>query len=246
MFAVPLNAQSTPASDAEDILVVGQHAQGTLTTPNATGSRLGLTPLETPATISVIDGATIRARGDMSVIDATSRAPGISNAGNPGNGGTALAARGFSGQGSVLQLIDGVRLFPAAGTITFPTDPWMVERIDILSGPASVLYGQGALGGAVNVLMRKPNTQRTQMEGEIGYGSQNSFHGAAGAGGRSPSASPIASTAATAAPTAMSIAASRAAMPSRGRFAGHRPTRSSLPRETITATRSRCAISVRR
>ncbi|MEG8054932.1 Plug domain-containing protein [Sphingomonas aerolata] len=83
-----------PDPDTKDILVVGQHAQDTLTTPNATGSRLGLTPLETPATLSVIDGATIRARGDLSVIDATSRAPGISNAGNPGNGGTALAARG--------------------------------------------------------------------------------------------------------------------------------------------------------
>ncbi len=183
VFAAPLDAQSAPASDNEDILVVGQHAQDTLTKPNPTASRLRLTPLETPATISVIDGATIRARGDMSVIDATSRAPGISNAGNPGNGGTALAARGFSGQGSVLQLIDGIRLFPAAGTITFPTDPWMVERIDILSGPASVLYGQGALGGAVNVLVRKPGTLRTQMEGEIGYGSQDSFHVAAGAGG---------------------------------------------------------------
>lgn len=182
-FAAPLNAQSAPASNNEDILVVGQHARDTLTTPNATASRLGLTPLETPAAISVIDGDTIRARGDMSVIDAESRAPGISNAANPGNGGTALSARGFSGQGSVLQLIDGVRLFPAAGTITFPTDPWMVERIDILNGPASVLYGQGALGGAVNVLMRKPNTQRTEVEGEIGYGSQDSFHVAAGAGG---------------------------------------------------------------
>ncbi len=184
-FATPLNAQSAPpaSTNTEDILVVGQHAKDTLTTLNTTGSRLGLTPLETPATISVIDGDTIRARGDMSVIDAESRAPGISNAGNPGNGGTALAARGFSGQGSVLQLIDGVRLFPSAGTITFPTDPWMVERIDILNGPASVLYGQGALGGAVNVLMRKPNTQRTEVEGEIGYGSQDSVHVAAGAGG---------------------------------------------------------------
>ncbi|SEN46878.1 iron complex outermembrane recepter protein [Sphingomonas gellani] len=181
--AAPLAAQTTPPSGSEDILVVGQHSRDTLTTPDTTGSRLGLTPLETPATLSVIDGDTIRARGDMSVIDAESRAPGISNAGNPGNGGTALTARGFSGQGSVLQLIDGIRLFPAAGTITFPTDPWMVTRIDVLNGPASVLYGQGALGGAVNVLMRKPNTQRTEVEGEIGYGSQNSFHVAAGAGG---------------------------------------------------------------
>ncbi|AOH85046.1 TonB-dependent receptor [Sphingomonas panacis] len=183
--ATPLHAQTTPNadSDADNILVVGERQQPSLTTPNTTGSRLGLTALETPATLSTIDGDLIRARGDMSVVEAASRAPGISNVGNLGNGGTALAARGFSGQGSVLQLIDGVRLFPVAGTITFPTDPWMVQRIDILSGPASVLYGQGALGGAVNVVMRKPNTDRTDIEGEIGYGSQNTVHLAAGIGG---------------------------------------------------------------
>ncbi len=175
-------AEDRSGDTTDDILVTGRH-QADLTVPNTTGSRLELTPLETPATLSVIDGDTIRARGDMTVIDATSRAPGITSVGNLGNGGTALAARGFSGQGSVLQLIDGVRLFPAAGTITFPTDPWMIDRIDILSGPASVLYGQGALGGAVNVLMRQPNTVRTQVDGEIGHGSQDSFHVAAGAGG---------------------------------------------------------------
>ncbi|RZF65964.1 TonB-dependent receptor [Sphingomonas populi] len=181
----PLHAQTAlnTNSDADNILVIGERQQPSLTIPNTTGSRLGLTALETPATLSTIDGDLIRARGDMSVVEAASRAPGISNVGNLGNGGTALAARGFSGQGSVLQLIDGVRLFPVAGTITFPTDPWMVQRIDILSGPASVLYGQGALGGAVNVVMRKPNTDRTEAEGEIGYGSQNTFHVAAGVGG---------------------------------------------------------------
>ncbi len=175
------NAQTAEPS-SEDILVTGRH-EADLTVPNMTASRLNLSPLETPATLSVIDGATIRARGDLTIADAESRAPGITSVGNLGNGGTALAARGFSGQGSVLQLIDGVRLFPAAGTLTFPTDPWMVERIDILNGPASVLYGQGALGGAVNVLMRKPNTKRTEIDGEIGYGSQDTFHIAAGAGG---------------------------------------------------------------
>jgi iron complex outermembrane receptor protein len=175
----PLHAETAP----DGILVVGQSEQAALTTPDSTGSRLNLTPLETPASIAVLDGDTIRARVDMSIVEAESRAPGITSVANLGNGGTALAARGFNGQGSVLQLVDGVRLFPAAGTITFPTDPWMVDRIDVLSGPASVLYGQGALGGVVNVLMRKPNTHRTEAEGEIGYGSQNTFHAAAGVGG---------------------------------------------------------------
>ncbi|WP_267433034.1 TonB-dependent receptor [Sphingomonas sp. GM_Shp_1] len=164
------------------VLVVGTRGKQALDTPNATASRLGLTPLETPASIVSLDGDTIRARGDLSIVDAQTRAPGIASVANPGNGGTALSARGFSGQGSVLQLIDGVRLFPAAGTITFPTDPWMVERIDVLSGPASVLYGQGALGGAVNVVMRKP-TAETHGQAEIGYGAQDSFRAAAGIGG---------------------------------------------------------------
>ena len=191
--AVPAFAQAEPSdgSTASDtILVTGQLERDSLTTANATGSRLDLTLLETPASISVLTGELIRARGDQSIIDAQSRAVGITNVGNPGNGGTALAARGFAGQGSVLQLIDGVRLFPVAGTVTFPTDPWMAERIDILNGPASVLYGQGALGAAVNVIMRQPNSERMETEGEIGYGSQNTFHAAAGVGG--PLSDPLA------------------------------------------------------
>jgi iron complex outermembrane receptor protein len=174
------------ASDAtggarQDILVLGQ--RDVLKTPTQAGSRLDLTPLETPASIAVLDGDQIRTRGDPSIVDAVTRAPGITSAANPGNGGTALAARGFSGQGSVLQLTDGVRLFPVAGTITAPSDPWNVERIEVLSGPASVLYGQGALGGAVNIVTKKPNAGHSEVAAEAGYGSQNSWHLAAGAGG---------------------------------------------------------------
>jgi iron complex outermembrane receptor protein len=149
-----------------------------------TGSRLGLSGLETPATVNIVDGDELRARGDMSVIAAVTRAPGVTNSGNPGNGGTSLAMRGFEGQGSVLQLYNGVRLFPVAGTITFPSDPWNVERIEVLSGPASVLYGQGALGGAINVIPKAPNGERFEFQAEAGYGSQDTGHIAAGAGGR--------------------------------------------------------------
>ena len=180
---VAARAEAAKSEPSGSIIVTGIRENAALITPSSTGSRLDLTPLETPATLNVIDGDIIRAQGDLSIIDAVSRALGVSNVGNLGNGNTALAARGFAGQGSVLQLIDGVRLFPVAGTITFPTDPWMVDRIDILSGPASVLYGQGALGGAVNVIMRQPNSARTEINAEAGYGSQNTAHVAAGAGG---------------------------------------------------------------
>lgn len=170
------------ADDAlEEILVIGRSDLG-LDVPTSTGSRLGLTPLELPSSVAMVDGDAVRARGDLTIAEAVSRAPGITNAANAGDGGTALAARGFVGQGSVLQLVNGIRQFPVAGTITFPGDPWNVERIEVLTGPASVLYGQGALGGAVNVVTRRPG-EVPSADIEASYGSQRTVHLAAGAGG---------------------------------------------------------------
>jgi iron complex outermembrane receptor protein len=185
VLAAPAQAEDgdkeQPKSTGSAIVVTGQAT--TLTSETDTGSRLGLTALETPASVAVVDGDDIRAHGDVSVVDAVTRAPGVTTAANPGNGDTALAMRGFAGQDSVLQLYDGVRLFPVAGTITFPNDPWNIERIEVLNGPASVLYGQGAMGGAINVIPKQPNAERFEFEGEAGYGSQDSWHVAAGAGG---------------------------------------------------------------
>jgi iron complex outermembrane receptor protein len=184
LAAHPARAEeSADNSDRQsDILVMGAQSDA-LTTPSGTGSRLGLTPMQTPASIANLSSETIIARGDLDVQTALARMTGVTMAGNPGNGGTALSMRGFSGQGSVLQLVDGVRLFPVAGTITFPTDVWNVDRIEVLSGPASVLYGQGALGGAVNVVTKKPNSERTEAAFEAGYGSQDSWRLGGGVGG---------------------------------------------------------------
>jgi iron complex outermembrane receptor protein len=127
---------------------------------NETGSRLGLTVLETPATVDVIDGNAIRARIDTSVLDAVTRSAGFSNEANPGNGHSSIAARGFRGQGTVTKLYDGTNYYTAAGTNTFPFDTWGIERIEVLKGPSSVLYGEGGLGGAINVIPRAPQYER--------------------------------------------------------------------------------------
>lgn len=176
------HAEATDAGDKADILVLGTRSDN-VSEPTQTGSRLGLTILETPASVESVSGDVIRARGDLSIVDAVTRATGISSVANPGNGGTGLAARGFNGQGSVMILYDGVRLYPGAGTVTFPTDPWTVDRIEVLRGPASMLYGQGAIGGAVNVISRKPSTDRTHFDAEAGYGSQDSWRLGLGVGG---------------------------------------------------------------
>ncbi|WP_404994535.1 TonB-dependent receptor [Cupriavidus pauculus] len=155
-----------------------------LSTPTFTGSRLGLTPLETPASVEVLDGETIRARGDQSVREAVTRATGITGNPAPGNGGTSLAARGFSGQGSVMQLLDGTRMYVASGTVTFPFDTWSVDRIEVLRGPASVMYGEGAIGGVLNVVQKKPIRGPIENELQITGGTEKTARVAFDSGGK--------------------------------------------------------------
>ncbi|WP_341704292.1 TonB-dependent receptor [Ferrovibrio sp.] len=154
-----------------------------LNVPASTGSRLGLTPMETPASVEIIPGATIRERGATSVNDAAARAVGFSTSASPGNGGTALSARGFSGHSSVVQLYDGTQFAVGAGTVTFPFDTWTLDRIEVLHGPASVMYGAGAVGGAVNVIPKAPNRTRYEHEAALSFGSDMTWHAAAGSGG---------------------------------------------------------------
>ncbi|QZD71842.1 TonB-dependent siderophore receptor [Pseudomonas sp. 3-2] len=142
-----------------------------LTTPTSAGSRLNLSAMETPASVESLSGEQVRARGDRSVQDAVSRSTGISRTGTPGDGGTSLQARGFTGQSSVMQLYDGNRMYTGMGTVTFPVDTWSVERVDVLRGPASVLYGEGATGAVVNVIPKKPFEGEIENHVRVGYGS---------------------------------------------------------------------------
>ncbi len=179
-----------PAAEAANAAATAGQGQGgatkpglNLDTPASTGSRLGLSPLETPASVEVISGETIRERGQQSVNDAvTQNATGFTNAGEPGNGGTSLTVRGFSGQNSVMRLYDGTRLYMGNGTITFPFDTWNAERIEVLRGPASVMYGEGAIGGVVNVVPKRPTDYFTH-EAEVAYGTDNTRRFGLGSGG---------------------------------------------------------------
>jgi outer membrane receptor protein involved in Fe transport len=55
-----------------------------------------------------------------------------------------------------MTLYDGTRFYVGASTLTFPFDSWSADKIEVLRGPASVLYGEGAIGGAINVIPKNP------------------------------------------------------------------------------------------
>ncbi|MBV4540240.1 TonB-dependent receptor [Pseudomonas vlassakiae] len=160
-----LSLPSTAITDTRD----PKHVD--LATPTEAGSRLHLSALETPASTSSITAEQIEQRNNLTVQDAVTRSPGITFIGNPGDGGTGLSARGFTGHGSVMTLFDGARLYTGAGTQTFPVDPWMVEQVDVIRGPASVLYGEGATGAVINVIPKKPFTGDIHNRLRLGYGS---------------------------------------------------------------------------
>ncbi|MGF6305899.1 iron complex outermembrane receptor protein [Bradyrhizobium sp. i1.8.4] len=136
------------------------------TTQGGTGSRLNLTPLQTPASVEIITSQTIAERGQHNVLDAvTQNAAGFIATPAPGNGGLSFSTRGFTGSNSVMTLYDGTRFYIGSGTLTFPYDTWSTQRIEVLRGPASVLYGEGAVGGVINVIPKKPlNTSYNEAE----------------------------------------------------------------------------------
>jgi iron complex outermembrane receptor protein len=173
----PKSAQSATES-LEEVRITAQRVTDvSLREPDSTASRLDISVLDTPGSIQVISGDAIRLRGDTDVNDAVTRAVGITTNATLGNGGGGLVARGFAGVGSVMMLYDGIQMPVAANTVTFPYDTWTIDRIEALNGPASVLYGTGAIGGVVNVVSRKPMDD-SEGSARFAAGSFNSYQAA--------------------------------------------------------------------
>ena len=162
---------------------VSADEQSTLETRVVAASRLPMTSLETPATVHAVSGDVVRERGDRTVEDAETRMVGVTTIGSLGNGGGSRMSRGFGGPNSIVRLYDGNQILVGQGTMTFPFDGWTVERIEYLAGPASVLYGAGAIGGALNVVPRRPNRGETIGQARFTVGNFDTMRAAGGVGG---------------------------------------------------------------
>lgn len=162
-------AEDAPTRVSE-LIVTGE--VGEITVATKTDTPL----LETPQAISVISSETLRERGVLSVQDALLYSAGVrSDAyGNDGRVDSYFV-RGTT----PAQYLDGMRSTYAYYD-TAKVDPYALSSVEILRGPASVLYGQGSIGGIVNLTSKKPefirsgeivgmvgNFQRTQIQGDI-------------------------------------------------------------------------------
>lgn len=153
-------APQDASADADTITVTGwKLRQLDVATP--TGSRLGLSIRDTPATIDQIGADEILTRGFRTVEEATVSLPGITSGGSPGDP-SLFSMRGFTGE-QITLLHNGLYLGPA-NMINRPGNTFNIASIDVLKGPASVLYGQGAVGGAVNIVNKSPDFKADSVQ----------------------------------------------------------------------------------
>jgi len=144
-----------------------------LDVPIATGSRLGLTARETPGSVTLIDRENIEARDARNTQEALIAAPGVHaspTAAPPGFAGY-VAMRGFSGS-QVTQLFNGISVQYDA-IAARPIDSWLLDRVEVLGGPSSYLYGSGAVGGTINYVSRVATRDALSQDAFASYGSFN-------------------------------------------------------------------------
>ncbi|WP_137820213.1 TonB-dependent siderophore receptor [Pseudomonas sp. 2FG] len=128
------------------------------------------TPLnETPRSVSVVTEAQMKDRNVQTVSEALRYSAGV-QAGFYGedNKQDWFIIRGFKQANNGL-FMDGARVF-SSGFYSWQIDPYMLERVEVLKGAASVLYGQSPPSGLINLQSKRPNLEAHNEIG-IQYGS---------------------------------------------------------------------------
>lgn len=147
----PAAAQAAPDSTVrlQPVDIEGSGAQGGYQSVVPTLSKLSQPLLDTPQSINVIPKKLMEDEGIIATRDALRNVPGISlAAGEAGAQGDNLTIRGFTARNDFF--LDGMRDFGS-----YYRDPFDLEQLEVLKGPASVLFGRGSTGGVVNQVTKQ-------------------------------------------------------------------------------------------
>lgn len=161
--AIAQNAASEPSDKSRRFgeLVITITANRSPTAIQRTGSA-----------ISVISGEEVAKNNQASMVNVLRNVPGldVTETGGPG-GTTSVRIRGANA-GQTLVLIDGVRVndpSSGSGEFDFATiAPGLIDRVEVLRGPQSALYGSDAIGGVINIITKRgrgPFQTAAQIEG---------------------------------------------------------------------------------
>ncbi|MCA3596139.1 MAG: TonB-dependent receptor [Methylobacterium sp.] len=143
----------------------------------------------TGSAVTIIRAEEIARASSYSVADVLRQVPGVEVSTNGGPGGTSTIRMRGANSGQTLVLLDGVRITdPSGASGEFDASliaPGIIERIEVLRGPQSALYGSDAMGGVINIITRKGRgapSRSLRFEGGS-YGSASVTGSVAGSSG---------------------------------------------------------------
>lgn len=127
---------------------------------SATGTKTDTAIMETPLSVHVIAREQIEQQGAQRITQALRYTPGLStDIRGDISRFDMLAFRGTGAVADTFQYLDGLRLPRGASYLIPQIDPYNLERVEVLKGPASVLYGQAPLGGIINLVSKRPTEE---------------------------------------------------------------------------------------
>jgi iron complex outermembrane recepter protein len=174
------------ATELSTINVEGSGAVGSVPVSKkiSTTSTKTTTPLsKTPQSVSVVTSEDIQEKGATSVADALGYSAGVvTNYRGTSNRNDEVMARGMNSY--LPQYLDGISFASGSSgmSIAPQIDPWLLERVELIHGPASVLYGQSNPGGLVSMTSKRP-TEDSLHQIEVGMGTDNQRQAAFDFGG---------------------------------------------------------------
>ncbi len=175
---VALSAQAQQLPSGQE--TAGKNLQEMVVTANRIAQPLS----DLVADMSIIDAPTIERQGPGSVADVLARVPGIQITRNGGPGTTtSVFLRGADSRFTAVY-VDGVRMdSQSTGGASWQSIPLaLIDRIEVLRGPAAAVYGSDAMGGVVQIFTKKGDGPAQPYAG-LGVGSRGTFTAEAGISG---------------------------------------------------------------
>ncbi|QYM95272.1 TonB-dependent siderophore receptor [Dickeya ananatis] len=163
---VAAHAQAAETTTSTDTMVVSATAAESVTAPlkgivakeSASGTKTSTPLIKTPQSVTVVTRDQMDAQAVSSVSDALNYSSGVvSNYRGSSNRNDEVIARGFR---YAPKFLDGLSYgLSGQGAALGKIDPWLLERVELVHGPASVLYGQVNPGGLISMTSKRPTAE---------------------------------------------------------------------------------------
>ncbi|OEE56132.1 TonB-dependent siderophore receptor, partial [Vibrio splendidus] len=178
--ALVITSGMVQANEDETVVVIGQQLEDSSIGPDfsyvglssRTATKTDVAIGETPRAISIVTREQMDDRASISIADALQYTPSIqANYFGEDNKQDWFVIRGFEQANSGLYQ-DGTRLY-SSGFYSWQIDPFGLERVEVLRGPGSALYGQTPPGGVINVVSKRPQFDGGSGQFAIEYGTDD-------------------------------------------------------------------------